>query len=85
VQFGDIVYATATVVVISVLLFVPMDMIFGSELWLVSRAVSVLIASFITGLILTGKLAEANLSKNVIIKQVLAKAIIRMKSSPHFI
>ena len=84
-QFGDIVYATATVVVISVLLFVPMDMIFGSELWLVSRAVSVLIASFITGLILTGKLAEANLSKNVIIKQVLAKAIIRMKSSPHFI
>jgi uncharacterized SAM-binding protein YcdF (DUF218 family) len=59
VEFGDTVYATATVVAISILLIVPMDMVFGLELWLVGRVIAVLIAGLITGLIFAGKLAEA--------------------------
>jgi hypothetical protein len=59
VEFSDTVYAMATVVTISLLLFVPMDMVFGLDLWLVGRAISVLIAAFITGLIFARPLAEA--------------------------
>lgn len=58
-ELGDTVYATATVVAISVLLLVPMNLVFGSDLWLVGTAVSVLIAALVTGLIFAGKLAEA--------------------------
>ena len=58
-DFGDTVYATATVSAISVLLFVPMDMVFGTDLYLVGRFLSVLIAALITGVIFAGKLADA--------------------------
>jgi MFS family permease len=58
VDFGDTVYATAAVVVISMLLFVPMDLVFGLELWLVGRGVSVFIAALVVGLVFAGKLAD---------------------------
>ena len=72
-EFGDTVYSTATVVAISVLLFVPMDMVFGADLWLVGRAIAVLIAALVTGLIFAGKLAEA---KIVSIAKILVLAAI---------
>ena len=70
-DFGDTVYATATVLAISVLLFVPMDMAFGVNLWLVGRIISVVIAALITGLIFAGKLAE---SKIVSIAKIMVLA-----------
>jgi len=72
-EFDDTVYATTTVVVISVLLFVPMDIIFGLDLWLVGRAISVLIAALITGFIFAGKLAGA---RTVSIAKILVLAAI---------
>ena len=75
-DFGDTVYATATVVVISVLLFVPMDLVFGLELWFVGRAVSVFIAGLIAGLIYAGKLADARLVS--IAKVIVLGAIVIM-------
>jgi hypothetical protein len=76
VDFGDTVYATATVVVISVLLFVPMDLVFGLELWFVGRAVSVFIAALIAGLIYAGKLADARIVS--IAKVIVLGAIVIM-------
>ena len=75
-DFGDTVYATATVVVISVLLFVPMDLVFGLELWFVGRAVSVFIAALIAGLIYAGKLADARIVS--IAKVIVLGAIVIM-------
>ena len=60
-DFGDTVYATATVSTISVLLFVPLDIVFGMDLYLVGRLLSVLIAALITGVIFAGKLADAKI------------------------
>jgi len=60
-EFGDTVYAAATVTVIWFLLVAPMDMALGLGLLTVGHLISSLIAAFITGLIFAGKLAEARL------------------------
>jgi hypothetical protein len=72
-DFGDTVYATATVMTISALLFVPMDMVFGVDIGLVGRVIAVLIAALITGLIFAGKLAE---SKMVSIAKIMVLAAV---------
>jgi len=74
VEFGDTVYALATVTTISVLLFVPMDMVFGLDLWIAGRLIAVLIAAFITGLIFAGKLAKqriVSIAKIMVLAAVL--------------
>ena len=75
-DFGDTVYATAAVVVISVLLFVPMDLVFGVELWFVGRAVSVFIAALVVGLVFARKLADRRTVS--IAKIILLGAIVIM-------
>jgi hypothetical protein len=65
-EFGDIVMAVATSIVIISLLVVPLDMVLfpllGFDLLIVSRSVSVLIAGLIVGYIFAGKMAEARIT-----------------------
>lgn len=73
-EFGDTVYALATVSTISILLFVPMDMVFGLDLWIAGRLIAVLIAALITGLIFARKLAEeriVSIAKIMVLAAVL--------------